>query len=255
MNKTSLLLACAFLGTGCIDDQSETDEIVENLVKAGFPADDIQVVDGKVYTGNDALVTLATSREMLEHDGAATVDLDTIQYTTNNLVSPSVHTICVFDLMGNSTLSAGLDIAISRYNALGLSFTLKKGFVGCDAQINAVWDFGPGGGVSGFPSNGLPYNTIHIQGATANYGLPVAAHVIEHELGHTIGFRHSDFYDRSISCGGDHANEGDGGVGANLVPGTPAGAVLNGSVMNACFNTGSNGVFTASDVTALTTIY
>ena len=108
-------------------------------------------------------------------------------------MSPSVKTICIFDLLGNSTLSAGLDIAISRYNALGLNFPMKKGFLGCDARINAQLYYGPGGGVSGFPSNGLPYNAINIQTGTVDYGVPVAAHVIAPELGHTIGFRPSHF--------------------------------------------------------------
>lgn len=255
--KKPLLFAFTFaiLGTACaVDGQSETDEIVQNLLTAGFPASDIQVVDGNVYVGNDAHVTLAMSREMLDRDGAV-IDLDTIQYTTRNLVDPGIHTICVFDLMGDATLSAGLDLAISRYNALGLNFQLKKGFIGCDAQITAQWTFGVGGGVSGFPSNGQPFNTITIQTGTANFGVPVASHVIAHELGHCIGFRHSDFYNRAISCGGDPVNEGDGGVGAILVPGTPSDAVLNGSVMNSCFNAGSTGVFTPSDVTALQTVY
>ena len=79
--------------------------------------------------------------------------------------------------------------------------------------------------------------------------------MIEHEIGHTIGFRHSDFYNRSISCGGSALNEGDGGVGALLVPGTPSSAVYNGSVMNSCFNPGSTGIFTATDVRALHTLY
>ncbi len=44
-------------------------------------------------------------------------------------------------------------------------------------------------------------------------------------------------------------------MGANLIPGTPSTAVLNGSVFNSCYNSGSTGVFTSSDVTALNYLY
>jgi Dual-action HEIGH metallo-peptidase len=260
MLKNSLVFAAyvtgAVFGSACLSGEPDpTDEIVDNLVAAGYPEQDIQVVGGEVYVGNDAHVTLEMSREMLAADGDPLVDLDTIQYHTRNLMSPAIKTICVNDYMGNATLSAGLDTAISRYNSLGLTFKLKKGYLGCDATISAVFDYGPGGGVSGFPTNGKPYNTIHIQNGTASYGVGPAAHVIEHELGHCIGFRHTDFFNRSISCGGSAVNEGDGGVGAILVPGTPGTAVYNGSVMNSCFNKGSTGVFTTTDTTAMRTLY
>jgi hypothetical protein len=83
----------------------------------------------------------------------------------------------------------------------------------------------------------------------------VNEHVISHELGHCIGFRHSDYYNRAISCGGSASNEGTAGVGANLIPGTPSTAVVGGSIMNACFRSTETGEWTSSDVTALNYLY
>ena len=125
---------------------------------------------------------------------------------------------------------------------------------GCNATITATIG-GPTGGSSGFPSGGLPFNSFQIGKSLASFDVNTIEHVITHELGHTIGFRHSDFFDRSISCGGSPSNEGDGGVGAILITGTPSGATVGGSIMNACFRTIETGEFTSSDLTALKALY
>jgi hypothetical protein len=114
---------------------------------------------------------------------------------------------------------------------------------------------GPTGGSSGFPSGGLPFNSIQIGRSLSSFATSTVAHVLTHELGHCVGFRHSDFFDRSISCGGQPSNEGDGGVGAILIAGTPSGATVGGSIMNSCFRTVEAGVFTSSDKTALNALY
>ena len=74
--------------------------------------------------------------------------------------------------------------------------------------------------------------------------------MITHEIGHTIGVRQSDFFNRSISCG-TGGNEGDAGVGAILIPGTPSTATVGGSIMNSCFRTVETVQFTGTDDTAL----
>lgn len=110
------------------------------------------------------------------------------------------------------------------------------------------------GGSSGFPANGLPFPTINIGDGLSSFSVDTIEHVITHELGHTIGFRHSDFFNRSISCG-IGGNEGDAGVGAIHVPGTPTDATVGRSIMNSCFRTIETGEFTASDVIALRALY
>jgi hypothetical protein len=110
------------------------------------------------------------------------------------------------------------------------------------------------GGVAGFPSGGLPYSSITIGGQLGQYGVDTIEHVNTHELGHTIGFRHSDYYNRSISCGSG-GNEGDAGVGAIHIPGTPTNAVVGGSIMNSCFRASETGELTGGDVTALLALY
>jgi hypothetical protein len=245
-------VSCGALLLGCgADPQAENEEIISNLIKAGFPEDDIQVFEDAVYVGRDAHVTLVASREMLQ-TGKSSQE----QYRTTNLVSGKTK-ICINPtsaFSSNSTLSQGLDMAIANYNALPLVFDFARGpTTGCSANITAATTTGAGGS-AGFPSGGSPYGQINIGTGTASYGVNVAEHVITHELGHCIGFRHSDYYNRAISCGSG-GNEGTAGVGAILIPGTPSTATVGGSIMNSCFRSSESGEFTSSDVTALNYLY
>jgi hypothetical protein len=229
---------------------NETQEIIDNLVQAGFPEDDITVFDGKVYAGRDAEVTLAASREMLE-PGNTTEE----QYRTTNLVSKMLTKICINGSTFTGVFSTALDLAIQNYNELPLSFVMARTpSSGCGFTINASIDPNMNGGVAGFPSGGLPFGSITIGGLLSQYGVDTIEHVITHELGHTLGFRHSDYYNRAISCGSG-GNEGDAGIGAIHIPGTPTTANVGGSVMNSCFRSVETGEFVSSDSTALRALY
>jgi hypothetical protein len=256
MNTRAMVLAmsCGAMAFGCAEQGDVADqnqEIIENLKQAGFPADDIMVVDGVVYTGRDAAVSLQASREMLQTDGSSEE-----QYRTTNQVGTNVTNICINGAAFTGSFSTALNNAIANYNALPLRWRMTRtsgSTAGCSATIRAVVSTGTGGS-AGFPSGGLPYNTINIGSGLTAYSVGVIEHVITHELGHCVGFRHSDYYNRAISCGSG-GNEGTAGVGAILVPGTPSTAVVGGSLMNSCFRSTETGNFSSSDITALNAMY
>lgn len=238
-------------------DERDTEEIVNNLIDVGFPQNDIEVRDdGSVLVGGDAFVTLEASREMLGVDREGDV---LKQYRTTNLVS-SPRTISVIGYTGgsqalDSTMRTGLQWAINNYNRLniGLTFTLTFG-TNYQAFDIVVYRGGSGaGGSAGFPSGGEPYGFVEILSGTSSYGTNVVEHVMTHEIGHAIGFRHTDYFNRSISCGSG-GNEGDGGVGAIHIPGTSTGADMN-SIMLSCFSSSENGEFGSGDITALEYLY
>jgi hypothetical protein len=87
-----------------------------------------------------------------------------------------------------------------------------------------------------------------------NYSLGFMTTVIAHEVGHCIGFRHTDYMDRSYSCGGSPTNEGASNVGAILIPGTPSGPDAK-SWMLSCLSATTDRPFNNNDKTALNYLY
>ncbi|MFP2958432.1 M57 family metalloprotease [Myxococcus sp. 1LA] len=247
-------VSCGALLAGCGSTASaNTDEVISNLVEAGFPAEDILVADGAVYVGGDAHVSLEASREMLS-SGEGSHEL----HRTTNIVGPNVTVICVNPtaaFRSYSRLIQGLELALANYNALGLRIRFILGATtGCHATITAETMTGAGGS-AGYPSNGLPYGRINIGTGLNSYSLDMVEHVITHELGHTIGLRHTDYYNPRISCGTiGPGPEGVGSVGAIQIPGTPP-PTPGGSLMNTCIPPDTDGEFTPSDIVGLNFIY
>jgi len=250
-----LLLGVAACDTtpNVVDD--ETQEITENLENAGFPASEIEILaDGTVLVGGDAQVTLEASRELAGVAPGEDADVGLRQWRTPVLMSDDIRTICLREFtLGDGVLSLGLDKAIQNYNSLDLSFKFlrrRNPSDACDATITITAEPGSGA-IAGFPAGGLPFDQVRVGFGVADLGVPVAAHVLMHELGHCIGLRHTDWLDRSSSCGGDPVTESvDGAV---HVPQTPLGATP--SVMKACFDANETGDWTATDLTALDQLY
>ncbi len=180
------------------------------------------------------------------------------QYRTYNLVSNN-RTINVIGYTGGSQAltskqRTALQYAINNYNALniGLTFTLTFGtnYTPYDIVVYQTIN-GQAGGVAGFPSNGNPYKYVQIFNGMENYSVDTNEHVMTHEIGHTLGMRHTDWFSRQ-SCG--QSGEAAGSDGAVHIPGTPTGFDAT-SVMLACFSANEDGEFGTYDRVAFEYLY
>lgn len=266
-----------------IEEETISQEVLTRLTDLGFdvenqapiPFEDGYLVEGDIYLTDYDLAHMNSGNRLPVEE----------QYSTDNLVSTNgSRTITVYAPEEGSggggngkgkkggggsggyspAMIAGLDLAIDRYNArnLEISFQRVTNSSNADIVMTRLSKRDERRGVlgsAGFPTaSGDPYGEIKMSGVLeSSYGLSTSgiATIIAHEMGHCIGFRHTDYFDRSISCGGSPSNEGDGGVGANHIPGTPTGASASAaSWMLACTD-GSDRPFNNDDRTALDYLY
>jgi hypothetical protein len=267
MNKKiySAALACALvIGFSCqtedegiISKNNQVPDAVVSKIKAlGFSTQNIQKLENGYLVEGDIVLH--------DHDFERGINKRTLnvagseQYRTTNLVAaPRVITVSAASTLGTAYIQA-TDAAIARYNAENLSLTFQRVPSGGNIQIVKAGLFEQFLFLAsaGFPTaTGNPYNQIKVSTYQMNsQPLATKASIIAHEMGHCIGFRHTDYADRSYSCGGTPSDEGASDVGAIHIPGTPTGPDAN-SWMLACIGSGQDRPFNANDKIALDYLY
>jgi hypothetical protein len=237
---------------GLVSKNEVSQDALNSISRLGFSTQDVQAVDGGYLVEGD--IMLHNHDLNGGHDAKYLVIAEVEQYRTTNLVS-GTRTIKV-SLAGDlpSSYVAALDEALGRFNALNLNLTFTR--VASGADISMIKGNGNYLASAGFPtSSGDPYGQVKLNSrAIGNQPQATVATIMAHELGHCIGFRHTDYMNRAYSCGGSPTNEGASTVGAIHIAGTPTGPDAN-SWMLSCIGSGQNRPFNTNDRTALTYLY
>ncbi|WP_460880013.1 M57 family metalloprotease [Pontibacter rugosus] len=242
------------------DEVSTPDQVsaqaLEKISAMGFNNHNVQRVEGGYLVEGD--IMLSEKDLSSYHEQTALRVGEAEQYRTNNLVSVGTTRTIKVAISSNlpSTYVAAVDEMVRRYNAENLKLKFQRVSSGYDVLFTNAPSGSSYLASAGFPSGGNPYNRVQVNSSYlgSNPGTSYLATILAHELGHCIGFRHTDYMDRSYSCGGGYTNEGASSVGAIQIPGTPASADPN-SWMLACIGTGGNRPFNSNDRTALNYLY
>jgi prepilin-type processing-associated H-X9-DG protein len=249
--------------TSCKKDSSMagseeiSDATLAKIYAQGFGTSDVQKIEEGYLVEGDIVLT----EEFLNTTpGGNFLRIANVeQYRTTNLVTGPRNITLALDskLAAKAGYTQALQVVRDRYNAENLSLTFS--IVSSGANITFVDGHGQYLASAGFPTGGNPYGTVKVNSQSIGTGTTTTFYnflgtILAHEAGHCIGFRHTDYMDRSYSCGGSYANEGASNVGAVLVPGTPSGPDA-GSWMLACVSRNQSRPFNNNDKTALSYLY
>ena len=259
LRPLAFLLMAGFAITSCKKEAKEvtqdqiSQETLTKIYDHGFVTSNVQRIEEGYLVEGDIILT----EEFLNSTpgGNFLRIANNEQYRTTLLVTGLPRTITVSSSGSvNANVSSAIDAAIARYNAENITIDMQRVASGGDINIKIV-NGGSYIASAGFPtSGGDPYGTVKFNRQYQNWQLSTLASVFAHEMGHCIGFRHTDYMDRSFSCGGSPTNEGASSVGAIHIAGTPTGPD-SGSWMLSCIGNGVNRPFNNNDKTALGVLY
>lgn len=271
---TLLFFAAGFISVSCQKDEVEgsdkealsqdkiSKETLKKIADLNFNPNDAELIEMLLPDGSTEETILIEGDIVMNFgqlEEMRPANITDKQYRTYNLVSsPRYVNVIGYTGGGGQGLTSkqrsALQRAVNNYNALdiGLYFTLSFG-TNYDPYDIVVYQNpnGAAGGSAGFPSGGDPYKYVQIYSGMENYSLATNEHVVTHEIGHTVGLRHTDWFSRQ-SCG--QSGESAGSDGAVHIPGTPTG-YDSGSLMLACFSAYENGDFGYYDEVALEYLY
>jgi hypothetical protein len=242
------LAACSDAPTGAAPE-SENAALARQVAALGFRADMIEdhgdyvLVEGDIYLSKTQLraVPLLPGGDPMAPK---------LQYRTTNLVTSANVRDVVVNVSGLASQPAWQTAArdaMTHWNGTGSNVQMTEGTSAVDITVATTCTSSNVAAYASFPSGGNVGPTIYVNTCFA-YSTSSAqkVHNMVHELGHTLGFRHSNYTQQGESAGTE---------GAVHIYGTPTSGNATGSVMNGGTALNSWAGFAASDLTAVRAIY
>jgi hypothetical protein len=266
-------LSCVFISckktTNGISDRSIPDDVLAKLKAQGYSTENVistkdgYEVEGDMFVSNENLNNSSSSltlriaeteqyrsTNLLSVPRTVPISLDQVTFGALNASNPTLYNL----------YQQAITIVIARYNSLNLNLKLAQGsgkgilvfsIDNTSPDMQGIFAIGPGFPTSsgGMASGPVRVNTNFI-GGSPNVGF--LTWLIAHEVGHCIGFRHTDYLNSTPSCG-YLKNESANPDGAILITGTPT--TDPSSWMVTCLDPSTDRNFDGNDVIALRTVF
>ncbi len=252
----ALLASCQKDEALSAGEQEITQETLARIADLGFGTDKVERHDDGYLVEGDIVLTEQMLNSSPDRKTLRIAEVE--QYHTFNLVNglPRTITLSASGRKVPESLTNAIQDAAARYNDENLGITFQyignKGGGDINVKLTKTRQYIAS---AGFPSGGDPYPTVNYSSGYTSYSAGFMATVLAHEIGHCIGFRHTDYMNRAYSCGsGGNEGQATSGVGAVLIPGTPSGPDA-GSWMLACLSASTNRPFNTNDKKALDYLY
>ena len=208
LSATALCAASVLTMTSCSKEKESatiapsaiSQDAMTQIKALGFSTQGVRTVEEGYVVEGDILLT---PELLASAPGYSTLRVgDEEQYRTTNLVGglPRVLTVSISSSFGSAYVSA-IDEAIRRYNAASLRITFRRiSTTGADLPVKYSSSLGAGvlGQSGGFPSGGNPAPGFTLVPSVINSSnINYIATIMAHEMGHCIGMRHTDYYNRA----------------------------------------------------------
>ncbi len=244
----SALAACSDAPTGAAPAADDA-TLAQQVAALGFRADmiedhgDFVLVEGDIYLSKAQLRTAGPL-------GADDPMSPRFQYRTANLVSQANVRDIVVDVSGLASepdWQTAAREALTHWSGITSSNVLMVEGAPADITVATTCTSYNVAAYASFPAGGNVGPTIYVNscfGYSTSHAQKV--HNMVHELGHTIGFRHTNYTQQGESAGVE---------GAVHIFGTPTSGNDPGSVMNGGTALNAWAGFSAADLTAVRSIY
>jgi hypothetical protein len=269
MLAAGIIAGCKKSSTNETNDKVVNQDEKSMIAAAGFNSNWVEKTsEGKYLIEGDILLTTGQLQEMAGSTPSHNfIVANEEHYRTYNLVAtPNGTRTITVSLNTNgfpAYYSTALDQALAHYNSYtGLRIKFQRVSSNGEIVITGA-DLGTSGGgcilgqSAGFPDDfGNPAHGFKLSTSSCAISYLKTADLVDevmaHEIGHCIGFRHTDYKKRN-SCG-PGPGESAGTIGAVHINGTPTTVSASyDSWMMACTN--GNPAFNAADGDALNEVY